>query len=142
MDISILDIRREMKAAFEAGLRQKYGEVMGGLLAEVATYGAHGKLDLALLRRSLDNDAAAVVAGIVGNRMDAPMMLLIRNQLIGCALIEDKEAVQRWATEGLNRCQRVGGPWAATVAEWEWARDNAEKFILYARQLKYFMNQI
>ena len=142
MEIGILEIRQEMRAAFETGLRQKYGAVMGGLLAEVVTYGAHGKMDVMQLRRMLENDAAAVVAGIVGNRMDAPMMLLLRNQMIGCALIEDKEAVKRWATEGLNRCRRVGGPWTETAPEWEWARDHAEQFILYARQLKYFMNQI
>ena len=142
MEMGTLEIRREMQAAFATGLRQKYGEVMGGLLGAVAAYGLHGKIDLMQLRRTLDNDAASVVGGIVGNRTDAPMMLLLHNQMIGCALIEDREAVKRWATEGLNRCQRIGGPWAATAPQWEWARDHAEQFILYARQLKYFLNQL
>ncbi len=142
MELGIIEIRRDLKAAFEAGLRQKYGDIVGVLLAEVAVFGSHGKLDLMQLRRLLENDATAIVAGIVGNRTDSPMMVLLMNQMIGCAIVEDKNAVKRWATEGLNRCRRVAGPWADTVPQWQWARDNTDCFCLYARQLKHFMNQL
>jgi hypothetical protein len=142
MEMGIVEIRRDLKAAFESGLQQKFGAGLGALLAEAAVHGPHGKIDLEQLRRTLENDAAAIVTGIVANRADAPMLLLLRNQMIGSAIVEDKAAVKRWATEGLNRCRRVAGPWAETAPQWQWVRDNTDAFCTYTRQVKYFVNQL
>lgn len=135
------NIQREFKAAVEAGLRQQYGNIMGAVLAEVGAYYEHTKLDPKRIRDIVDNDAGAVVSAIVANRVDAPLMLMIRSQMIGSALLEDREAVVRWATEGLHRSKRVGGPWTETESEWKWVLEDPARFILYARQLKLFMNQ-
>jgi hypothetical protein len=137
-----LNLTRELRAACEDGLRAQYGEPLGSLLADVLNYGTGSKLDLNRLRSSLEDEATAIVAGIVGNRADAPLMLLIRGQMIGRALVHDREAVIRWATEGQNRAPRVGGPWADTLAQWQWVRENPDRYILYARQLKLLFNQI
>jgi len=142
MELGILEVRRDLRLAFENGLRLKFGDAAGPLLAEVISYGPHGKLDLVRLRHTLEEDAAAVVAGIVANRLDPSLMVLLRNQMIGCALIEDKEGVRRWATEGANRCQRIGGPWAATLPQWQWALEKPNELTIYARHLKYLFNQL
>lgn len=134
------NIQREFQSALEAGLRQQYGSAMGAVLAEVANYHGRTKLDPKRIREVVDNDAGAVVSAIVANRVDAPLMMMIRSQMIGSALLEDREAVVRWATEGLHRSKRVGGPWAETDAEWKWVLEDPTRFILYARQLKLFLN--
>ncbi len=134
------NIQRELQSALAAGLREQYGNVVGAVLAEVAAYHDHTKLDPKRIRELVDTDAGAVVSAIVANRVDAPLMLLIRGQMIGSALLEDREAVIRWATEGLHRSKRVGGPWTETDAEWNWVLEDPARFIMYARQLKLFLN--
>lgn len=135
-------IQREMRKALEMGLRQQYGEMMGKMLSDVIDYHERVKVDFAKLRSMMDNENSAVVAAIVANRVDAPLMLMLRSQMIGAALLGDKEAVVRWATEGSHRARRVGGPWASTEPEWKWILENVDRYILYARQLKYFLNVV
>jgi hypothetical protein len=151
MEIGLPDIQRELRSAFEGGLRRQYGDLLGKMLADVAAYRDRAlvvayrdrpKLTMEWLRQAVDNDAAALVSAIIANRMDASMMMMIREQMIGNALLNDRDAVVRWATEGLNRCKRVGGPWAETEAQWKLVLDDPARYMLYSRQVKYFMNQI
>jgi hypothetical protein len=108
-----INIHRKLTAAFETGLRQKYPTPLGTLLADAVGFNPRGKLDPNKLRASLSDEAVATVAGIVANRADAPLMLMIRSQMIGHAVLYDRDGVIRWATEGLTRCVRVAGPWTA-----------------------------
>ena len=134
-------IQRELRTAFEAGLKQQYGEVMGDLMSDVVEYRERVRFDLTKLREVLDNDASTTVAAIVANRTDGPLMLMIRGLMIGSALLGDREAVTRWANEGMHRARRVGGPWTATESQWKWVVENTERYILYSRQVKFFMSQ-
>lgn len=142
MEIGVVKINREMVWAMEAGLRKQFGEPLGSLLADAVSFGSHGLFDLNKVRHNLSDEAAAIVAGIVANRADAPMMLMLRNQMIGHAILHDRDGVVRWATEGLNRCKRVNGPWLETIPQWQWVLDNTDRYILYVRQLKLFLNQL
>ena len=142
METGVLNINRDIRAACETGLRQQYPPPLGALLADAVGFGPHGKLDPGKLRASLDDEAAAIVAGIVANRADAPLMLMLRNQVIGHAILHDRDGVIRWTTEAMNRCQRVGGVWTDTRGQWQWILDNADRYILHVRQLKLFLNQL
>ncbi len=133
-------IQRELRTAFQRGLYLQYGEIMGKVLGDVIEYHERVKLDIPKLKELLDNESAAVVAAIVANRVDGPLMMMIRSQMIGSAILGDKAAVIRWTNEGLHRAQRVGGPWLNTEPQWKWVIENTERYILYARQLKYFLN--
>jgi hypothetical protein len=113
---------------------------LGGLLAEVLAYRFHAKLDFKSLQEIVDTDAAAAVSAILANRVDGTSMQMIRTAMIGCALLEDKAGIERWATEGLHRSKRVGGPWFDTERQWQCVLDDPSRFILYARQLKFFLN--
>jgi hypothetical protein len=142
MEIGIPEMQRDLRDCFAASLRQRYGDNLGGLLTEAVTYSPRGRLEPGQLRASLDANAAAIVNALLSNRVTESTLLGIRTQMIGSALLGDKPAVIRWATEGLNRCQRVGGHWAKTEPQWQFVLQDTDRLILYARQVKYFMNQI
>ena len=134
-------MQRELKVALEKGLRQHHGDLVGGMLMDVALYRERIRLDPKRLRDLVENDAAAVVGAIVGNCIDGALMLMIRSQMIGSALLADRDAVVRWAMEGKSRSRRVAGPWQETQRQWEWVLEDPNRYIQYARQLKYFLNQ-
>jgi hypothetical protein len=142
MEIGIPEIQRELRDCFTASLPQKYGEVLGALLTEVVAYSPRERLDPAHLRATLDANGAAIVNALLANRVTESTMLAIRTQMIGSALLGDKAGVVRWATEGLSRCQRIGGHWTKTGPQWQLVLDDPERLMLYARQVKYFMNQV
>jgi hypothetical protein len=141
MDMGLENMQREFRMAFEKGLRQHFGDFLGGMLLDVVNYRERLKLDPLRLREMVENDAAAVVGAIVSNRTDGALMLMIRSQMIGSALLGDRDAVVRWATEGLGRSRRVGGPWTDTEQQWKWILEDPARYITHARQLKYFLNQ-
>ena len=136
------DLLKELDIAFQESLRRKFGEVIGGLLGDVATYYHQTTLEPAQLREILDTDVGAAVNAIVANKGDGSTMRLIRDQMVGSALIMDKDGVTRWATEGLNRCERAGGLWKASPPQWRWVLEDPDRYILYARQVKRFLHQI
>jgi hypothetical protein len=140
MDIGLEDMQREMRTAVEKGLRQHFGDFLGGMLVDVVNYRARIKLEHQRLRELVENDAAAVASAIVSNRTDGALMLMIRSQMIGSALLSDRDAVVRWATEGLSRSRRVAGPWTETERQWQWVLEDPTRYIMYARQLKYFLS--
>lgn len=142
MQVGVININREMVAAFATGLRQKYGEPLGSLLADVVSFGSHGMFDLVKVRKDLESDAAVVVAAVLANRADGPLMLTLRSQMIGSAILHERDAVVRWASQGLHSAQRTGGPWLDTLPQWQWVLDNTDRYILYTRQLKLFLNQL
>jgi|GEM_PF-1711383 len=141
MDIGVTEMQRELRIALEKGLHQHFGDLVGGMLGDVLSYRERTKLDLQRLRELVENDAAAVVGAIVANRVDGALMVMIRSQMIGSALLGDRDAVVRWATEGMNRSRRVAGPWTDTERQWQWVMEDPNRYIMYARQLKYFLNQ-
>jgi len=140
--LGLPNVQRELRSAIECGLVRQFGEMVGKMLMDVVAYREHLKLNAEWLRKALDNDATALVAAIIGNRMDAALMLMIRDQMIGCALLNDRDGVVRWATEGLNRYKRVSGPWAETEAQWKYVLEDPSRYMLYSRQVKFFLNQI
>jgi hypothetical protein len=141
MDMGLEYMQRDLRTAFEKGLRQHFGDFVGGMLMDVVNYRERLKLDAPRLREMVENDAAAVVGAIVANRADGALMLMIRSQMIGSALLDDRDAVIRWATEGLGRSRRVGGQWTDTERQWKWILEDPTRYIMHARQLKYFLNQ-
>ena len=138
----IAEVQRDLRQVFEVGLREKYGEPLGGMLGEVIAFYQGVKLDPAQLQKIVDNDATPVLSAVVSNRVDGATLRAMRSQVIGSALMTNKQAVVRWATEGLNRSRRMPGNWADTAPQWQQVLDDPDQFILLARQIKHFMNQI
>ena len=141
VNFGIKEIQKELKTALENGLRQQFGDLMGGILMDVVNYRERVEINSQRLRELVENDAVAVVGAIVANRADGALMLMIRSQMIGSALLSDRDAVVRWATDGLNRCRRVAGPWSDTERQWQWVLEDPNRYMIYSRQLKYFLNQ-
>lgn len=142
MEFTSTGPRTEIQEAFITGLCQKFGPVMGAMLAEVIPFYAGVELDSEMLKKVRDDDAAAVLSGILSGTANGATMRGIRGQLIASALMADRDSVVRWATEGQNRCTRTGEEWAATLPQWQWVLDNPDRFIVYARHLKYLFNQL
>ena len=135
-------IQREITAAFDNGLRMRYGDVLGPLYSEVLRYRAGSFIELDEFRNELDTEAVPVLRDILNNKVEPPTLHAIRSLMIGCAITGDRDAVLRWATEGLNRARQFGGDWAQTVAQWEAVQTDPGQFLLFARQLKFFLQQI
>ncbi|MEI8063307.1 MAG: hypothetical protein WCH84_04495 [Verrucomicrobiota bacterium] len=142
MQIANETIQQEIAATFNNGLRLRYGDVLGSLYSEVVRYRAGNFMDIDELRTELDTEAVPVLRDILNNKVQPPTLHAIRSLMIGCAITGDRDAVLRWATAGLNRARQFGGEWAATVPQWESVQNDPGRFILYARQLKYFLQQL
>ena len=142
MAIANDSIQQEILTAFDNGLRLRYGDVLGPLYSEVVRYRAGAFLEVDDLRTELDTEAVPVLRDIVNNKITPPTLHAIRSLMIGCAIVGDRDAVLRWATEGANRARQFGGDWLATVPQWETVQQDPGQFVLYARQLKFFLMQI
>jgi hypothetical protein len=140
--IALESYQKELRESFKEGARVKLGNVIGGLVGAVAEFHPTTELDPTRIKTFMDGDATAVVKAIMANRHDGATLQMIRHQMIGAALLNDREAVVRWATEGANRCERAGNSWAETVDQWRWVLGKPDVFITYARQVKAFTNQL
>ena len=137
-----MDLQAELVAAFEAGLRAKFGDLIGEIMTQIIKYHHGENLNSTRLRELVEADAGSALSSIVLNRIDGGTMRTVRACTIGSAILDDKESVIRWATEGLNRCKQVDGEWPATVPQWQWMLSNTYTFIYYARQIKRAFNQM
>lgn len=137
-----MDLQAELVAAFETGLRAKFGDLVGGIMTQIIKYHHGESLNSARLREIVEADAGSVLNSIVLNRIDGGTMLALRSCTIGSAILDDKDAVVRWATEGHNRCKQVDGEWPGTVPQWQWILSNTYTFIYHARQIKRAFNQL
>jgi len=135
-------IQKEIAEAFENGLRLRYGEALGALYGEVLRYRAGNFLETDELRADLDTEAVPVLRAILTNKVESSTLHGIRSLMIGCAIAGDRDAVIRWATEGLNRVRQFDGEWKDTLPQWEAVLRNAGDFVLFARQLKYYLMAI
>lgn len=135
-------IQNELGAAFDNGLRLRYGEALGSIYGEVLRYRAGNFLETDELRADLDTEAVPVLRAILNNKVESPTLHGIRSLMIGCAVAGDRDAVLRWATVGLNRARQLDGEWLETVPQWEAVQQDPSRFVLYARQLKFFLMAI
>ena len=135
-------IQKEIAEAFENGLRLRYGDALGALYSEVQRYRAGNFLEADELRANLDTEAVPILRAILTNKVEASTLSGIRSLMIGCAIAGDRDAVIRWATEGLNRVRQFDGEWKDTVPQWEAVLRGPGDFVLFARQLKYFLMAI
>jgi hypothetical protein len=140
--IGIPQIQQQLADAFEDGLRRKFDRDLASLYREVALYRQGYYLDPDELRHSIEADTTPVLNDIVGNQVTGVTMRGIRSLIIGAALQGDKAGVIRWATEASQRCTTVGHEWPQTTPLWAAVLKDPEQFILVARQIKYFVNQL
>ena len=142
MQIANGTIQQEITTAFDHGLKLRYGDALGSLYYEIVRYRAGNVLELDELRKQLDTEAVPVLRAILHNQVEPPALHAMRSLMIGCAIVGDRDAVSRWATEGLHRTRQIGGAWAQTLPQWEAVQRDPGQFVLYARQIKYFLMQI
>lgn len=135
-------IQNEIGEAFDNGLQLRYGAALGALYGEVLRYRAGNYLETDELRADLDTEAVPVLRAILTNKVAPPTLHGIRSLMIGCAIAGDRDAVIRWATEGLNRVRQFNGEWSDTIPQWEAVLRDPGHFVLFARQLKYFLMAI
>ena len=135
-------IQQEITAAMVQGFQLYYGDQLGALYGDVLRYRAGSLLDPATLRQELDTEAVPVLRAIVRNQVEPPTLHAIRSLMIGCAIAGDRDAVLRWANEGLNRARQADGEWTQTLPQWEAVQRDPGHFVLYARQIKFFLMQI
>jgi hypothetical protein len=138
-----MDLQADLLDAFSTGLKAKFGPTIGELMSHVIAYRYGERLTAEKLVEAVESDAGAVLNGIVTNHVDGGTLRSIRACAIGSALLDDREAVARWATEGFNRCQQTkDGEWTATIEQWQWILQNAYTFVYYARQVKRAFNAL
>lgn len=142
MQIGNAIIQRELAGCFEDALRQKHGPVAGALYGEILRYQAGGPIDFEKLRDHLDNGAVPMLSAIVSGNVTNSTLHAVRSLMIGSALLGDTPAVTRWATAGLTLSQKCAGDWPGSEPQWQWVLRSPEQFMLYARQIKHFLNQI
>ncbi len=135
-------IQGEIADVFDNGLQLRYGDILGPLYSEIMRYRAGSFLEMDELRKDLDTEAVPVLSAILHNQVEPPALHAIRSLMIGCAIVGDRDAVLRWATEGANRARQFGGEWMESLPQWEIVQQDPGKFLLYARQLKYFLQQL
>jgi hypothetical protein len=116
--------------------------VLASLYREVIEYRPRVPLDDDQLRHCVELDSAPVLHDIVANKVSGGTLRAFRSLMIGNALLEDKDAVVRWATEGIQRSQHGTGDWPATKPQWQAVLDDPAEFIQMTRQIKNFLNQI
>jgi len=136
------EMQRKLRGALEAGLMQEFEPPLGKLMADAITYNARIWLEQKELKRFVDSDSAAALTAILNNAVTGSTMNLIRSTMIGSALLNDTDAVMRWAKEGATRCKRVGGEWMDTEPLWGWIVQNPQRYIEHVREIKVFLNQI
>jgi hypothetical protein len=124
------------------GLQKRYGPVLARLYREVIEYRPRVPLDDDQLRHYVELDSAPVLYDIVANKVSGGTLRAFPSLMIGNALLENKDAVVRWATEGLQHSQHGTGDWPATKPQWQAVLDAPDEFIQIARQIKYLLNQI
>ena len=134
--------QRELMSCFETGLQQRYGSTLGALYGEVVRYHAGSYLEIDELREALNTHAIPVLRAILEGKVIPATLLAVRSLMIGSALVDEREAVIRWAMEGLNRSRKFGGEWAQTEPQWQAVLENPDQFMFYTRQIKYFLMQI
>lgn len=142
MSIANPIIQEELASVFDNGLQLRYGDVLGPLYSEIIRYRAGSFLETNELRKDLDTEAVPVLQAILHDQVEPPALHAMRSLMIGCAIVGDRDAVLRWATEGANRARQFGGEWAKTLPQWEIVQQDPGRFLLYARQLKYFLQQL
>ena len=125
--------------ALETGIRQTYPAPLGGLLARAVAYCHRRTLDRTQLQKLVDMDSGAVLIALFGNHADGTTMRLIGEAMVGSALLGDHHGVCQWAQQGLNRCARVGGDWAATASDWQWVAANTSEYMLRIQELRHFL---
>jgi len=140
--IGLREEQTTLTDAFVEGLQRRYGPELASLYREVIDYRLHVTLAGDELRHCVELDTAPALQDIVANKVSGATFRAFRALLIGGALQDDRKAVVRWATEGLNRCQQGDGEWPATRAEWQTVLADPDSFIHMARQIKYFLNQL
>lgn len=140
--IGIPQVQQQIAEAFEDGLRRKFDRDLAPLYREVALYRQGYFLDADELRQTIETDTAPVLNDIVGNQVTGSTMRGIRALLIGAALQGDKAGVIRWATEASHRCAGTNHEWPQTGPLWAAVLKDPEQFILAARQVKFFVNQL
>jgi hypothetical protein len=143
MQLGIREVQQELAAAFENGLRLTYGGDLAPLYREVAGYYKGVALDPDQLKHHRDLDTAAALDAIIGNQVRSSTLGSIRSAMISCALLQDRDGLVRWATEGASRAQQMDEPAIkATRPQWEAVLKDPDRFIFMARQIKFFMNQM
>jgi hypothetical protein len=140
--MSSIDEQRQLRAAFETGLIQKFEEPVGRLLAAAVSYMPREQLANDRLKELVERDSAVVLTAILQGTVSVTTMPQIQAAMIGSALLHDRESVLRWAKEGATRAPRLGGAWPHSVREWEWVQARPDRYILLVRELKEFLNQV
>jgi len=135
-------VQRLLHDSFAAGLVQKVEPPLGQLLADAVHYCHRDWLDRDHLKKIVATDNGAALTAVLSNSVTGATMKLIRDSMIGCALLGDRDGVVRWAKEGTTRCTKVGGDWGKTAKDWEWVTENTQKYCEYVRELKIFQNQL
>ncbi len=133
------DLISELRAAFDIGLRQHFGDDVGALLAAVLKYHPGMKIDDTNLKQTIETDSGMILEQVVGDRVDGTTLQGICEAMIGSALIQDIDGVNRWAKEGEVRCAKAGPEWAATSGQWQWVLAHPLQFINCARAIKKFV---
>jgi hypothetical protein len=136
------DIQKQIRAAMEYGLKQKFEEPVGRLLATAMNYMPRVWFEPDEMRKIVERDGAAAVKCILQGQVSGVTMLEVQSAMIGSAILHDRDSVMRWAKEGATRSARVGGDWPSTEPEWKWVLANPDQYILLVCELKAFLNQM
>lgn len=140
--IGLREAQTALIDALADGLQKRHGPALTPLYREVIEYRQHVPLAEDQLRRFVQVDSTPVVHDIVANKVTGGTLRALRSLMIGTALLGDKDALVRWATEGQQRCQHNTPEWQATEPQWQAVLADPDAFIQMTRQIKYFLNQI
>lgn len=138
-----MEVQMKFRQAFESGLKTEFGPLVGAILRDGIGYLPRTGLQAAALANMRNGNGAEIETAVVTHNVDGGTLLLIRSNTSASALLLEVEEIQRWATLGLEWCQRVqGGGWPGTEPEWRWILEHAEEYAILMVELKRFLGHV
>jgi hypothetical protein len=138
-----MEVQRKLQQAFESGLKAEFGPVVGAILGDNIGYFPSTGLEPAALANMRDVDGTEIETAVASRNVDGGTLLLIRSNTTASALLLEAVEIQRWASLGLEWCQKVqGGGWPGTEPEWRWILENAEEYSSLVVELKKFLGHV
>ncbi|MBK7352341.1 MAG: hypothetical protein IPI97_10135 [Nitrosomonas sp.] len=138
-----MEVQLKLRQAFESGLKAEFGSVVGEILGDNIGYFPRTGLEPAALTNMRDVDGIKIETAVTSRNVDGGTLLLIRSNTTASALLLDVVEIQRWASLGLEWCQKVqGGGWPGTEPEWRWILEHAEEYSNLVIELKKFLGHV
>ncbi len=134
---SEMSVRNRICAAFEYGLAQEFGILVGEILYDVYEYGS---LEESGLVTRIKEEQKKIDEAINQNKVDGSTMWSLRWIVAASAILCDFVGVKHWANVGLMQCHLIDFGWNRSRPEWQWILENVEEYTKLVTGIRKFKN--